>query len=145
VHTAEQSINSMASKDMNFALVSKERVGSMLDSVRGLNRHVTDAVQKITAISQEVESEVGRTVTSLQFQDLVTQLLARVCERMHAMSETLEEIDRVQGATSGSQDLKSLSLYLQSYETVIAKAKAAPHGAGPVSQGHMASGDIDLF
>jgi methyl-accepting chemotaxis protein len=145
VHAAEQSINSMASKDMNFALVSKERVGSMLDSVRGLNQHVTDAVQKITLISQEVGGEVGRTVTSLQFQDLVTQLLARVCDRIHAMSEALQEIDRVQGAAASIQDLPSLSQYLQSYEAVIAKAKAAPKGAGPVSQGHMASGDIDLF
>jgi len=145
VHAAEQSINSMASKDMNFALVSKERVGSMLDSVRGLNQHVTDAVQKITLISQEVGGEVGRTVTSLQFQDLVTQLLARVGDRMQAMSEALQEIDQVQTATASIQDLPSLSQYLQRYETVIEKAKAAPNGAGPVSQGHMASGDIDLF
>ncbi len=145
VHTAEQSINSMASKDMNFALISKERVGTMLDSVRGLNQHVNDAVQKITLISQEVGGEVGRTVTSLQFQDLVTQLLARVGDRMLAMSEALQEIDQVQNATASIHDLPSLSQYLQRYETVLDKAKAAPNGAGPVSQGHMASGDIDLF
>lgn len=145
VHTAEQSINGMASKDMNFALVSKERVGNMLDSVRSLNQNVTDAVQKITVISQEVGGEVGRTVTSLQFQDLVTQLLARVGDRIQAMSAALQEIDQVQSTASSIQDLPSLSQYLQRYETVIAKAKVAPNGSGPVSQGHMASGDIDLF
>ena len=65
VRAAEQSINGMASKDMQFALVSKQRVGNMLDSVRGINQHMNVAVDEITLISKEVGSEVARTVTSL--------------------------------------------------------------------------------
>ncbi len=145
VHNAEQSINSMASKDMNFALVSKERVESMLDNVRGLNQHITGAVDQITVISKEVGNEVGRTVTSLQFQDLATQLLARVCDRMQAMSDALSEINLVQSSAASIHDLPSLGQYLQRYDAVIEKASAAPNGVGAVSQGHMASGDIDLF
>jgi len=145
VHAAEESINGMASKDMNFALVSKERVGNMLDNVRSFNQNITNAVHEITGISHEVGNEVGRTITSLQFQDLVTQLLARVCDRMQAMSGALHEIEQVQSAASAIHDVPGLSQYLQSFETVVEKARAAPNGAGPVSQGHMASGDIDLF
>ena len=145
VHTAEQSINTMASKDMNFALISKTRVESMLDCVRDMNRHVAGAVEKITVISKEVSREVGCTVTSLQFQDLAAQLLVRVCDRMQAMSDALSEIDQVQSAASSIHDLPSLDQYLQRYDVVIAKTNTAPNGAGPVSQGHMASGDVDLF
>lgn len=145
VRAAEQSINGMASKDMQFALVSKQRVGNMLDSVRGINQRMNVAVDEITMISKEVGSEVARTVTSLQFQDLVTQLLARVCHRIQTMSDSLQEIEQVQSAAAAIQDLPSLSQYLQRYDSVIAKANSGPSGSGPVSQGHMASGDIDLF
>jgi methyl-accepting chemotaxis protein len=145
VRAAEQSINGMASKDMQFALVSKQRVGNMLESVRGINQHMNVAVDEITVISKEVGSEVARTVTSLQFQDLVTQLLARVCNRIQTMSDSLQEIEQVQSAAAAIHDLPSLSQYLQRYDSVIAKANSGPSGSGPVSQGHMASGDIDLF
>jgi len=145
IHAAEQSIHGMASKDMNFALISRERVGNMLDSVRNLNTHMTNTVQQINGISMEVGTEVGRTITSLQFQDLVTQLLARVEDRMQAMGAALQEVNHLQVQAGTPQDLRAVKTYMKRYEAVIAKAKLAPKGAGPVSQGHMGSGDVDLF
>ncbi len=146
VGAAEQSINGMASKDMRFALDSKQHVESMMDKVRSINQQMLSTVNQLTGIAKEVENEVGVTVTSLQFQDLATQLITRVSERIGAMSGTLQEIEHLRRGQAAIQDLPDLSRYLQQYGPVIVKASTAgPSGKGPVSQHHMAAGDIDLF
>ncbi len=146
VQAAEHAINGMASKDMQFALNSKQRVEGMLEHVQDINHKMTGAVDQITGIAKEVEVEVRATVTSLQFQDLATQLIARVSDRIAAMSHTLQEMERVREATAPIQGLPDLSRYLKQNQTAMAQAGAlGPSGAGPVSQGRMASGDIDLF
>lgn len=142
---AEQSINGMASKDMRFALDSKLRVESMLGSVRSINRQMVMTVDQLTDIAKEVESEVRVTVTSLQFQDLATQLVTRVGDRIGAMSGALDEIERIQHTPTAIQDLPALSRYLKQYDTVLEKANAGPMGKGPVSQHQMSAGEIDLF
>jgi methyl-accepting chemotaxis protein len=146
VQAAEHAINGMASKDMQFALNSKQRVEGMLGRVQDMNYKMTGAVDQITGIAKEVESEVHATVTSLQFQDLATQLIARVNDRISAMSHTLQEMERVRNTAVTIQALPDLSRYLQQNQTALVQASAlGPTGAGPVSQGRMASGDVDLF
>lgn len=145
VQAAEHAINGMASKDMQFALNSKQRVEGMLEYVQDINLKMTGTVDQITGIAKEVEGEVRATVTSLQFQDLATQLIARVNGRIAAMSHTLQEMERVREAAP-VLGLPDLSRYLQQNQTALAQAGAlGPSGAGPVSQGKMASGDVDLF
>ena len=145
VSTAEQSINGMASKDMRFALDSKLRVEHMMGNVRSINHQMIRTVDQLTGIAKEVESEVRVTVTSLQFQDLATQLIARVGDRIGAMSGALQEIERIRHAQAAIQDLPDLSRYLQQYGPALDKANAGPSGKGPVSQHQMAAGEIDLF
>ncbi|MBI5752792.1 MAG: chemotaxis protein [Hydrogenophilales bacterium] len=146
VQAAEHAINGMASKDMQFALNSKQRVVGMLERVQDMNHMMTGAVDQITCIAKEVEGEVRVTVTSLQFQDLASQLIARVNDRISAMSHTLREMEGVRSAAVTIQALPDLSRYLQQNQTALAQASAlGPTGAGPVSQGKMASGDVDLF
>ena len=145
VSAAEQSINGMASKDMRFALDSKLRVENMMGNVRSINHQMIRTVDQLTGIAKEVESEVRVTVTSLQFQDLATQLITRVGDRIGAMSGALQEIERIRHAQAAIQDLPDLSRYLQQYGPALDKANAGPSGKGPVSQHQMAAGEIDLF
>ena len=145
VNEAEQSINGMASKDMRFALDAKLRVENMLSNVRSINHQMVSTVDQLSGIAKEVENEVRVTVTSLQFQDLATQLVVRVGDRIGAMSAVLQEIDRVQGAQTTVQDMPALSRYLHQYDAALDKASVGPMGKGPVSQHQMAAGDIDLF
>ena len=142
---AEQSVNGMASKDMRFALDSKLRVENMLGSVRAINQQMVSTVDQLNGIAKEVESEVRVTVTSLQFQDLATQLIVHVGDRIGSMTDALEEIERVQLTQTAIQDLPDLSRYLQQYVSVLDKANAGSVGKGPVSQHHMSAGEIDLF
>jgi len=143
---AEQAINGMASKDMQFALNSKQRVEGMLDRVQHMNLKMTGTMDQMSDIAKEVEGEVRETVTLLQFQDLTTQLIARVNDRISAMSHTLQEMEQVRNSTASIQALPDMRRYLQQYQAALAKTSLlGPSGSGPVSQGTMASGDVDLF
>ncbi|MEK6662457.1 MAG: methyl-accepting chemotaxis protein [Pseudomonadota bacterium] len=146
VQAAEHAINGMASKDMQFALDSKQRVEGMIEQVQHMNHKMTGTLDQMSGIAKDVENEVSATITSLQFQDLTTQLIARVNDRISAMSHTLQEMDRVRSTTASIQALSDLSRYLQQYQAALAQTSLlGPAGTGPVSQGTMASGDVDLF
>jgi len=118
----------------------------MLDRVQHMNLKMTGTMDQMSDIAKEVEGEVRETVTLLQFQDLTTQLIARVNDRISAMSHTLQEMEQVRHSTASIQALPDMRRYLQQYQAALAQTSLlGPSGSGPVSQGTMASGDVDLF
>ena len=149
VRAAEQSINGMASKDMQIALTSKQRVESMLQAIQTINRSMSVTAGELSHIAGQVEQDVRTTVTSLQFQDLATQLLSRIETRATASTATLDELRALAATTAAGsvQDLMQIDRYLQQCMTIVAKGSdALPQaGSSPVNQTRMAAGDVDLF
>lgn len=149
VRTAEQSINSMASKDMQIALNSKQKVESMLEAIQGINKDMTQIAGQLSDIAGQVEADVRSSITSLQFQDLANQLLTRIEARAIASKGTLEELRDLAAskASRPPQDLNEIDRYLQQCISIIAKGSSAlpQTGTSPVSQKQMSAGDIDLF
>jgi methyl-accepting chemotaxis protein len=147
VRAAEQSINAMASKDMQVALNSKQRVESMLSAIQDMNRSMSATTEQLSGIAGQVERDVRTSITSLQFQDLATQLLSRIEARATASAATLDELRSLRPAGGAAQDSAQVDRYLQECMAVIAKGSAnlAQTGSSPVNQTQMAAGDIDLF
>ena len=67
----------MAAQDMTFALQSKSDVEQAMNDVEG-NRHTSQTVAELNHIAEVMESSVNQAVVSLQFQDMVTQLVSHV-------------------------------------------------------------------
>jgi methyl-accepting chemotaxis protein len=84
---AEQSINQMASLDMDFALDSKNRLDGIIKHVQQSNLGMSQVIVKQAEISGKVTEVVDSAVTSLQFQDLVNQLLQHSRLRLDSMQE----------------------------------------------------------
>ena len=149
VRAAEDAITGMASKDMQFALNSKQRVESMIDWIQALNSNMTQTAGSLSDIAQNIEKDVHGTVTSLQFQDLVTQLLTRVQNQITTTQDALEELRQVNlsSAQNPAPSLEELEQLMGQYQSVLRKAgeKFAATGNSPVSQTEMAAGSIDLF
>jgi methyl-accepting chemotaxis protein len=149
VRAAEESINSMASKDMQVALTSKQRVESMLHAIQAMNGSMSVTAGQLSDIAGQVEQDVRTTITSLQFQDLATQLLSRIEARATASTATLDELRALAVTTAAKppQDLVEIDRYLQQCMAIVAKGgeSLAQTGSSPVSQTQMAAGDIDLF
>jgi methyl-accepting chemotaxis protein len=149
IDSARDSIQELASQDMNFAITAKSRVNEMLDRLSGMNDRVEDALGTVSTISSEVGSLVGDAVRSLQFEDIVRQL-AEYSER---------HLDRIQGLVgrihAGLSELRD-SEQRSPHDFVLAVRHLQTElddfvgdlAAGdnkPVAQKSMDEGDVELF
>lgn len=143
---AEQSINNMASLDMSFALDSKQRLDVTMAKLGEVNQTMMDAVRKQAEISGKVDVVVGGAVMSLQFQDLVGQLLQHSRLRLDAMHDAWQKIGEIADRESGHAMMSDQDLTLIRQEILDVFAQAQQVSArNPVRQGSMDSGDIDFF
>jgi methyl-accepting chemotaxis protein len=149
VRTAETAINEMASRDMNFALQSKTKVQGTMNEIRQVNVRMGNTVTALSDIAGEVEGDVRTAVTSLQFQDLASQLLTHINTRIGNMGAIIHSIAAIPIDELGT-DMDTRSeciLRLQRFHQAIDQAseliKQSRHN--PVSQSQMESGDIELF
>ena len=137
-------IHQMASKDMNFALQSKARVEQTMDNVQNMNRQVNTAVSDMAAISARVEQDVGVAVTSLQFQDMVTQLVGHTRRRIDLLDQALGRISQqIQAGTTPSGS--DLAAWRRCLAEIRSLAKESEQKHSPVRQDSITAGDIELF
>ena len=142
----EQSINQMASLDMDFALESKARMDNIMLRVQLTNQNMAQVITKQNEISSQVDEVVGSAVTSLQFQDMVGQLLQHSRLRLDSMQQAW---DRMGALAQEEQAGKSTSLAevdgVRQEITEIFRRANETCERNPVRQEHMQSGDIELF
>jgi methyl-accepting chemotaxis protein len=149
IKAAEQAINAMASRDMNFALQSKTRVQDTMKEIQLFNEKMAHSVAEISGIAGEVETNVRLAVTSLQFQDMATQLLGHLHSRIGNLETLVGSISAIPMEESelDTDARRECTLRLKRLHEAIDQAaeliRQARHN--PVSQNHMASGEIELF
>lgn len=149
VQEAEVAINAMASKDMSFILQSKSRIQDMMSKIQVLNEKMSQTVDDLSGISNAIEQDVRVAVTSLQFQDLTTQLLAHIRNRIDALESTLAKMAIIPMEENGAEIKpredchRRLQHFTQAMNEAAELIKGMKHN--PVAQEHMAAGDIDLF
>jgi len=143
---AEQSINQMASLDMEFALGSKSRLDSIMQRVQQSNLDMSQVIAKQSEISGKINEVVGNAVTSLQFQDLVNQLLQHSRLRLDSMQEAWSIIgDLAKEEQSGKPSSSEETDRVRQKIVEIFKSANQVSQRNPVRQEHMQSGAIDLF
>src|SRR3546814_1705390 len=87
-----QLVGRLASQDMSVALSTKGDIDSMMDHVNRSERRVADVANKVSTINRELAADVATTVRSLQFEDILSQLL----------SQTRQGLVDLQGITNES-------------------------------------------
>ena len=149
VKAAEAEISQMASQDMNFALTAKTRLGTMMEKMQGLNQNMVATTDQLSIITNQTEADVRIAITSLQFQDLATQLIVHVGSRVDSLEKIMHSIAHI-SMTQTRHDPDSLSDFAQHlnyFKHAIDEASElmAKSRHNPVSQTHMGAGEIDLF
>jgi len=147
VVSAEEAINVVASKDMNFTLQARQQVDLTMSEVQMINARMSSGVSRMSEIALHVERDVDASVTALQFQDMVTQLLSHLNRRVEAlgmMHNALTDLGKCcAGSDIGRSDPR-LAEALTRCARIVEEARA--HAAhNPVSQTGMGSGDVELF
>lgn len=151
IEATEQAINQMAAQDMTFALTSKNDVEGAMLGINEMNRRTGDTVSELNVIAEQVEQSVNQAIVSLQFQDMVTQLLDHVGRRLEVLDEILADEQKMAGVLNDSHDsavaIAALSEICQHIDQISQRMGVISQKVdnNPVNQTGFASGDVELF
>jgi methyl-accepting chemotaxis protein len=142
---AQNSVATMASLDMSFAINSKQKVSDALDRASTVD-NMAGIIQQQAEIAREIEIVVGRAVSSLQFQDMVGQLLQHSNTRISSMKAAWHRMGEwSEAAEKGDQSSPAKITKMRTeIGEIFAKADTMEN-RNPVRQKQMSTGDIDLF
>ena len=148
---AEVAINKLAAQDMTFALKSKQDVENAMHHVDDMNTSTGHTVRELQQIAEAMERNVGQAVTSLQFQDMVTQLIGHVSKRLDELHGIMREIEGASsvvesGAVSGfaPQQADRLRAHLGLARSRLDQLHDNTKN-NPVRQESFSSGEVELF
>ncbi|WP_018606027.1 methyl-accepting chemotaxis protein [Uliginosibacterium gangwonense] len=144
VAQTEEAINRMASQDMGFAFHSKLQIESILNQIDSLNCSREHAVGKLAETAQSMDTEVGKAVVALQFQDLVSQLIEHMGRRVDLLSTAAEEMQALSGQLKAGGGQQSIESGLQRIAQVVRDLRAE-ECRPPVTQKAFEEGSVDLF
>jgi methyl-accepting chemotaxis protein len=137
---AHDSIYSVASMDMNFALQSKQSVQSTMSRIGEINQSMSVSAQNIDQHAGSVGQEVNAAVTALQFQDMSNQLIEHAQRRIGEVGSMVESLtDCIQRQGKLDDALTKARTRLREH------VQTAGERNQPVKQESMSSGDIELF
>jgi methyl-accepting chemotaxis protein len=144
---AAEVVNKVVSADMNVALNGKQQVAEMSVTMAKMDTHSKEVIEQTGQVSQKISMMVNQAVTSLQFEDMCTQLSAHIVHRIDAVAELSDLVDKLHVARMNPEvldDYRELLTRLESSLTIL-KPKIASVKHQAVSQQDLDEGDIELF
>lgn len=146
---AQEAISRMASKDMNLAIQSKERVEMKLEQVTLFNESVEERIGSINSIVEGIDQNVVDAVRSLQFEDIVTQLVSHARDRTDWLGHILMEIQDslIEHGHSCDHNLEDCARKLLEIKEEVERKIGEKDfdGIKPVTQNSMEEGEVELF
>lgn len=142
---ARQIIFDMAAKDMNVYLMAKGRVEHMLEEMSTMDAEMEANIAKVSGITGELTETVGVAVRSLQFEDILRQLMGYTQGTLRDTEQVLGGLDDLvaRSFNNPGEFQARLREGRAAVTTQITALSANKHKA--VSQSHMGDGDIELF
>lgn len=142
-------VSETASKDMEQAVSSQEKMDTMLQELEAMNDSIESKLGDFSGIISGIESSVGDAMRSLQFEDIVRQLVEQVMnhlDNLHNFSTEIGEFIE----ESRSNPAESEDEYKQRVEVFRRKIhekreEIESQRMKRVSLDSMEEGEIDLF
>lgn len=141
-------VGAMASQDMSVALASKGDIDAMMARLGSSDSRIAEITEKVASLAHGLGSDVAITVRSLQFEDILSQILNHTNRRLAELQDV---------ATRGSEDIESMLRLRASREQLrdyaermserlqLQRERARLRSQGPALQQSMSAGGIDLF
>jgi hypothetical protein len=106
-----------------------------------------DNVDKLAKIQTDIAVHINRAVTSLQFQDLTSQLISRTVQRSAGLRELLSTLDVVGNVIPSDGGMDEISQVLTEITDKLEQQSIELKSLlrKTVNQQHLNSGDIELF
>lgn len=140
--SAEHSIQGLVSGGMSEVTDSKKHIQDMIAGLTEFNETVAQNAVELNLISTKVEQNVLVVISTLQFQDMSTQLIEHARLRMTALQEVAQEMGKGSGQTHREymERIAAYNRLLDKHVVSLDRQKA-----NPVKQKDFGTGDIELF
>ncbi len=134
-------IQQFSTQNMSFAMQSKTNVESMMGTIQGINHTMVSRGGRAFPFHQRCEKHVNAAITTMQFEDLATQLLNHAGKRMSIIQSLLDGISHVGSDYQAEPDrLERLRKAIHAVTEMIEKSKH-----NPVKQINVEAGSVDFF
>lgn len=146
----ESAIQKMADSESALVEQSQHKVATLFANSQAFNGRVESTVGEISELAGQVSREVAVAVTSLQFHDMVSQVVGHAEKRVDLLASMLENLRQVSLQTQPGGQLEAgggvqhhLLAFRDGLEEASQLIDAVRHN--PVSQKSMDVGSIELF
>ncbi len=141
-------VGTMASQDLNVALSAKGGIDAMMTHVTESDARTSAVADQVVEINRGLGSDVSTTIRSLQFEDILGQLLrqtrSRLVELQEVVTECTHDIGNLACASAGADVLAEQAQRIRG-RLAVQREKARLRSRGPALQSSMDAGEIELF
>jgi methyl-accepting chemotaxis protein len=141
-------VGTMASQDLNVALSAKGGIDAMMAHVTESDARTSAVADQVVEINRGLGSDVSTTIRSLQFEDILSQLItqtrARLVELQEITAECTRDIEELACASMDAEALDERARRVRS-RLAVQREKARLRSRGPALQSSMDAGEIELF
>lgn len=142
-----QVVTQSASTDISSARDAESNATQLWRRMADINRHAAVQAERVNDLSAAIHDAVMQSIVSMQFEDMVNQVLARVRAQTQLMShyvngvfDARRDVDQRDGVSRVTHRNVALARLLAE-----AEAATAAMGANPVGQSAMSTGEVELF
>lgn len=139
----------MASKDMGVLIQSKHQVDDMIKEILLVDEYMKNSLGEVTGITDQISSDVGEAVRSLQFEDIISQLIDHTRKRIEGIEYTITAFNHhmvdalLQNGGNGA--LSEARLDELKTSMMQAWSNLDFENIKPVAQQSMNAGEVELF
>lgn len=143
LNRTQAQVASIAGNDLSFAITSKSNSEALVRALETSNEKAALLIVRLEANSQEIAQQVGNVVRSLQFEDLVRQVLEACRREMDGLMERSGLWVSLDAALQASDEpldaiLGQALARLEAFEAEQERRQAVRHD-------NLSEGDVDLF
>jgi len=141
---SERTASLLTSGNIASLKESNQHVQAMMTDLSSFNEIVANNAIELNMISSNVEQNVLVVISTLQFQDMSSQLIEHARMRMAALQEVANEMGK---GKAGSPTHKEYMEQIAAYNRLLDKHVVSldKQKANPVAQKDFGTGDIELF
>ncbi|WP_432471778.1 methyl-accepting chemotaxis protein [Amphritea sp. HPY] len=143
IEILHDSVNGMASADMNDTLSTQSKMNEMMGHMGAMSQFLQQRVTEVSDISVQLSSSVDQMVRSLQFDDITTQTLQSIEHNTQALSEIAYLIAQI-APQQGSVDCDAAQLCIKRCRD-LQKATMQRNQKRQDITHNMDAGEVELF
>lgn len=141
---AQKTIEHMASKDMMFAIESKQKVDMTFQEMDKLNEYISETLEQVSGTTGAIGEGVNTAVRALQFEDIVRQLIEHVENRLNCYSNVLDKMKNIVADANKNENIQTKVEDMRSELNNLSKVQDDKESKA-VLQESMDTGDVELF